>query len=120
MSTYAILLPVGEQRWAAASTEEKKAGYAAHAEFTRLLAERGHRLTGGAELTPSRQTKVVRGSLDDVTVTDGPFAEAAEHLTGFYLVQTDDPDDLLKVCGRLARQETVVEVRRCVDPSERP
>jgi hypothetical protein len=120
MSRYAILLPTGEDRWAQATVEEKKAGYAAHAEFTRLLAERGHKMTGGAELTPSKQAKVVRGSLDDVSITDGPFAETAEHLTGFYLVETDDLDDLLQVCGQLARQEIVVEVRRCVDPSERP
>jgi hypothetical protein len=120
MSTYAILLPVGEKRWASASTDEKKAGYAAHREFTRLLAERGHRVASGAELTPSAQTKVVRGALDDVTITDGPYAETAEHLTGFYLVETDDPDDLLRVCGRLAEHEQVLEVRGCVDASERP
>jgi hypothetical protein len=120
MSTYAIMLPVGEDRWASASPDEKRAGYAAHREFTRLLAERGHKVTGGAELTPSAQTKVVRGALDDVSVTDGPFAETAEHVTGFYLVETDDPDDLLRVCGRLAELEQVLEVRRCVDPSERP
>lgn len=120
MSTYAILLPTGEQRWAQADPEQKQVGYAAHADFTQLLAERGHRITGGAELTHSRQTKVVRGSLDEVSVTDGPFAEAAEHITGFYLVETDDPDDLLQVCGRLSELEGPLEVRRCVDPSERP
>jgi hypothetical protein len=120
MSRFAILLPVGEDRWAAATTEEKRAGSAAHGDFTRLLAERGHRVTSGAELTPSAQTKVVRGALDDVTITDGPYAETAEHLTGLYLVETDDPDDLLRVCGRLAEHEHVLEVRRCADASERP
>lgn len=120
MARYVILLPTGEKRWADATAEQKKAGYAVHAEFTRLLAERGHRVTGGAELTPSARTKVVRGSLDDVSVTDGPFAEAAEHLTGFYLVETDDLDDLLRVCGRLSELEGPLEVRRTVDMSERP
>ena len=120
MSTFLVLLPVGEDRWAAASTDEKKAGYAAHREFTQLLAERGHRMVSGAELTASAQAKVVRGALDDVTVTDGPYAETAEHVTGFYLIETDDPDDLLQVCGRLAEHEQVLEVRRCVDAGERP
>ncbi|HET8600967.1 MAG TPA: YciI family protein [Segeticoccus sp.] len=120
MTRYAILIPTGEDRWAGASVEEKKQGYADHGEFARLLAERGHTMVGGAELTPSKETKVVRGSLDDVSVTEGPFAEAAEHLTGFYLVETNDPEDLLQVCGRLAQREQVLEVRRCVDPSERP
>jgi hypothetical protein len=120
MSTYAILLPVGEERWAAADDDAKRAGYATHREFTQLLAERGHKVVGGAELTPSGQTTVVRGSLDDVVVTQGPYAETSEHLTGFYLVESDDLPDLLKVCGRLAELEEVLEVRRCVDPADRP
>lgn len=120
MSTYAILIPTGEQRWAAAGTEEKQQGYAVHGDFARLLAERGHKIVGGAELAPSAQAKVVRGSLDEVSVTDGPFAETTEHLTGLYLVETDNPEDLLQVCGRLAELEQVLEVRRCVDAGERP
>ncbi|HET7305292.1 MAG TPA: YciI family protein [Segeticoccus sp.] len=120
MSTYAILIPSGEERWASAGPEDKKNGYAVHGDFTRLLAERGHKIVGGAELTPSAQTRLVRGSLDDVTVTDGPFAEAAEQITGFYLVETDDPEDLLQVCGRLSELEGPLEVRRTVDMGERP
>ena len=44
-------------------------------------------------------------------MTDGPYAEAAEQLTGFYLVETDDPDDLLEVCKVLAEGESLIEVR---------
>ena len=40
-------------------------------------------------------------------MTDGPYAEAVEQLTGFYLVETDDPDDLLEVLqGALAQGES--------------
>ena len=120
MSTFLDLLPVGEDRWAAASTDEKKAGYAAHGEFTPVADRARAPMVSGAELTPSAQAKVVRGALNNVTITDGPYApETAEHVTGFYLIETDDPDDLLQVCGRLAEHEQVLEVRRCVD-SERP
>ena len=116
MSTeYALLLPGKEDGWANATPEERAAVYAQHTEFMRLLGERGHRMTGGAELTHSREAKVVRGSLDAVTVTDGPYAEAAEQLTGFYMVETDDLDDLLKLCGLLSGGEAI-EVRATVPP----
>ena len=47
------------------------------------------------------------------TVTDGPYAETVEQLTGFYLVETDDLDDLLEVCRVLAEGESAIEVRAC-------
>ena len=59
----------------------------------------------------------MRGDLDAVTVTDGPYAETVEQLTGFYVVDTDDLDDLLQVAGVLAGAGGVVEVRGTVDHS---
>lgn len=116
---YAVLLPGDEDAWAKATPEERMAVYRQHEEFMRLLDERGHRVTGGAELTHSREAKVVRGSLDTVTVTDGPYAETAEQLGGFYLIETDDLDDLLQVCGLLAGDEAI-EVRATVPPPADP
>ena len=51
-----------------------------------------------------------------VTITDGPYAETAEQLTGFYTVESDDLDDLLEVVGFLAGAEGALEVRACVRP----
>jgi hypothetical protein len=51
-------------------------------------------------------------------VTEGPYAETVEQLTGFYLVQTDDRDDLIEVCKILSPLEGGIEVRECVDHSE--
>lgn len=113
MTEYAVLLPGDEQGWADATKEERDRVYARHGEFMRLLGERGHKVTGGAELAHSSTARTVRGDLDAVTVTDGPYAEGAEQLTGFYLVESDDLDDLLKVCGLLAGSDRV-EVRACV------
>jgi hypothetical protein len=115
-TTYAVLLPGDEKVWADASAEERARVYGLHNEFTRLLGERGHKLVGGAELADSSQAKVLRGTLDQVSVTDGPYAETVEQLTGFYLVETDDLDDLLNLCGLLSEGEPI-EVRACVDPS---
>lgn len=117
MTEYVVLLPGDESRWAEADMETRKRVYARHEEFARLLTERGHRVTGGAELEHSSRAKVVRGERGAVTVTDGPYAESVEQLTGFYLVQSDDLDDLLDLCGVLAGAEGV-EVRAAVASSD--
>ena len=111
MAKYVVLIPADEAAWEATAQEERDRVYTAHAEFAKLLAERGHTFVEGAELVPSERAKIVTGSLDQVTVTDGPYAEAAEQLSGFYVIDTDDLDDLLKCVGRLCSYEGRVEVR---------
>lgn len=111
MAEYAILLTGDEHAWEQRSAGEREAVYAVHQEFTRLLEERGHVLTGGAELAHSRRSRVLRRSTDGVTVTAGPYAESAEQLGGLYLVRTDDLDDLLQVASLLADGDGPVEVR---------
>jgi hypothetical protein len=102
MTEYLVLLPSPEARYATATDQEKQDLHTAHTEFVQLLAERGHKMTGGAQLTPSSQARVVRGSgLDQVALTDGPYAESAEQVAGYYLVESDDVEDLARVCGRL-------------------
>jgi hypothetical protein len=117
MTQYVVLLPADESTWESASEEQRAAMYATHGEFARLLAERGHTVTGGTELTPSRDALVVRQNGSGISVTDGPYAETVEQLTGFYIVESDDLDDLLEVCGVLAGAEGAVEVRVAVDHS---
>ena len=116
MSEYIVLLPDNEESWAMADESRKQAVYAQHAAFAQALAERGHKMTGGAELSRASQGHVVRSTGPEVTITQGPYAESVEQLSGFYLVETDDLDDLLQVCGMLAG-ETGLEVRPCVDHS---
>jgi hypothetical protein len=85
-----------------ATEQEKQDLHQAHTDFVELLAQRGHKMVGGAQLTPSSNARVARGSaLDEVTLTDGPYAESAEQVAGYYLVESDDVDDLAQVCGRL-------------------
>jgi len=117
MTEYVVLLPGDEAAWEATSAEGKAATYARHGEFAEALAARGHKVTGGAELTHSAQAKQVRLVDGAVEVTDGPYAETVEQLTGFYVVESDDLDDLLEVCGILADAEGAIEVRACVDHS---
>jgi hypothetical protein len=114
MTQYVVLLPGDEDAWADATEEQRQATYAQHAEFARLLEERGHRVTGGAELTHSREARVLRTDADGTqTLTDGPYSEAVEQLTGFYVIDTTDLDDLVDVCRVLGRGEGVIEIRAC-------
>ncbi len=56
---------------------------------------------------------------DDYTVTDGPFAEAKEHLAGFYLVDCDDEARALEIAARVPDAVWgLVEVRPVLDTSE--
>lgn len=114
MTTYVVLLPGDESAWENATEEERSAVYARHGEFSRALEERGHTITGGAELTHSRTARTVRRTASGITVTDGPYAETVEQLSGYYVVDSDDLDDLLEVCGILADGDGAVEVRAAV------
>ncbi|HYG92309.1 MAG TPA: YciI family protein [Nocardioides sp.] len=125
MTTYVVLLPGDEAAWEQAPAEQRAAVYERHTEFARVLAERGHTVTGGAELAHSRTARTLRAGRDGLVVTDGPYAEAVEQLTGFYLVESDDADDLLDVCRILAGSDSIlgdakgaIEVRAVVGGEE--
>jgi hypothetical protein len=116
---YAVLIYGDESAWLNADEATQKEMYAAHDEFARQCAERGHKITGGLELRSTASAKTVRGTAESVSVTDGPFAETAEQLGGFYLVATDDLDDLVKAVGLISFGEPV-EIRPAVASDERP
>lgn len=111
MTEYLLLIPSDEAAWERATDEEKQRMYDKHREFGELLAERGHKFLNGAELKPASTAWVVSGAMDDVTVTAGPYAEAVEQLSGFYLIESDDLDDLLGCIGKLAEAEGRLELR---------
>ena len=63
-------------------------------------------------LFPPSTATVVRVRDGDVLTTDGPFAEAKEHLGGFTIVRAPDLDAALDWAGKMARATTLpVEVR---------
>ncbi len=113
MTKYVVLLPGDETQWESATPEYRAGVYERHAEFAKALAERGHTVVGGAELANSKEAKQVRKDPSGAAViTDGPYAETVEQLTGFYLIESDDLDDLLETCGILAGVESAIEVRQ--------
>jgi hypothetical protein len=119
MTEYVVLIVGDADRWwTSMSMQERKDGYAEYNRFGEELAKRGHKIVGGAELHQSSEAKTIHPGGD--RITDGPFAETAEHVGGFYQVETDDLDDLLECCKIIAALGDAVEVRRTVDAAERP
>jgi hypothetical protein len=119
MTEYIVLIVGDADRWwTSMSLKERQDGYAEYERFDQQLAERGHKVTGGAELKASTEARTVRpGGLE---ITDGPYTESVEQVGGFYQVETDDLDDLLECCKIIAGLGDAVQVVPTVSPEERP
>jgi hypothetical protein len=65
---------------------------AAYAAFSELAESA---IRGGAALELSSTTSTIRHDGGKVTVTDGPFAETAEALGGYYVLEADDLDQVI-------------------------
>ncbi|WP_199423103.1 YciI family protein [Actinotalea solisilvae] len=116
---YVLLLHGDEAGWRDADEAAIAEAYREHGEFSRLCAERGHEIVGGAELRLSETSLVVRRSGDAVQVTEGPFTETVEQLGGFYQVRTADVRDLAELAAMLVGTGAV-EIRPVVPSSEQP
>jgi hypothetical protein len=75
------------------------------------LTESGE-LVGGEALADPAQTKTIR-MVDGVpAVTDGPFAEAKEHLGGYLMVECETPERAAEIARRWPSSRfTPLEVR---------
>lgn len=121
MTEYMLIIPDDYDAWESMTPQQRAAIYAKHSDFAARLQAGGHVVTGGAELTLPRTARTVRtDSGGEITVTDGPFAEAVEQLSGFYLVQSEDRADLEQACAIIAEHFPVEirEIGRAVDDDE--
>ncbi|WP_340537131.1 YciI family protein [Nocardioides sp. GXZ039] len=110
-TTYAVTLIGDESIWEGLAPEEQAGVFARHEKFAAALAERGHRIVAGAELTHSRATRQIRRIDGEVTVSEGPFVETVEQIGGLYLIESDDLDDLVSLCAIITDEYGAVEVR---------
>ncbi len=119
MSRHLVLLPAPEAEWAQLPPEEHEKGMRSHEQFNHDLAAGGHRVIVAGPLTPSAQAVSMRpdGS-GGVLVTDGPFTESVEQVVGFYLVESDDRDDLVRICAEFAARGELIEFRDMVADGE--
>jgi hypothetical protein len=114
---YMLLIYSNAESWASLSAEQREGLSRAHESLTRELGEQGL-LVSSAGLADPITTRTVQVRNDTTTTTDGPYAEAKEHLAGFYLVECDDIHQAIGYAARMPDAEYVaVEVRPVMDTS---
>jgi hypothetical protein len=114
---YVLLIYSNPESWASLSAEQREGLSRAHEDLTRELNEQGL-LVSAAGLADPITSRTVSVRDDTTTTTDGPYAEAKEHLAGFYLVECDDIDQAIGYAARMPDAKYVaVEVRPVMDTS---
>lgn len=113
MPQYAALIYTKDVDWSSSEHAEQTADYAKFGEV------HGAVLRGGAALyqTSTATTVRVTGARGgDVVLSDGPYAETKEALTGFYLIEAADLDEAVRVAADIpAAWDGAVEVRPVID-----
>lgn len=104
-------------RWQDADPDHRARVVADFMAFDAAVAARGAVL-GGEALGPTSEARTVRAGADAASrvVTDGPYAETAEQLGGYYLIEVESLDVAVELV-RLLPREYDVEVREVVDVS---
>lgn len=92
---YVLLIYANEAAEAAMTPEEQQAIFQAHLAYSKELREKGVGIGGEALLATSAATSV-RQRDGKTATTHGPFAETAEQLGGFYLIQCANLDEALE------------------------
>lgn len=98
LSTYRV---EDEVPGAPQSPEEMQAFMQRVIELEAAMDERGTFVFGGA-LHGVDAATVVSNRDGEVLMTDGPFAEAKEHIAGFYIINAADLDEALSWAGKVA------------------
>ncbi|HSK98382.1 MAG TPA: YciI family protein [Euzebyales bacterium] len=111
---YVILIhsnPASREVWEGLSRTERVEGLRAYAALNEHLGETGEMIVTEALADPSYATRVTARD-GQVITSDGPFAEAKEHLAGFYLVECDSPDRAVEIAAQVPEAGLgLVEVR---------
>jgi hypothetical protein len=109
MSLYAALLYTPDVDWSAPEHAGSMPEYAAFG------AEAAAQIRGGQALSPTSTATVVRvvgARGGEIVVSDGPYAETKEALTGFYLLECADLDEAIALAAKIpSAWQGAVEVR---------
>ena len=107
---YLLLIHGDERRWERLSEEDRAAVVAEYAAVAERLRKTG-RLVAAEQLAPTASATTVRVRDGDAVVRDGPYAQTAEPLAGYFLVDVDSLDDAAELATALPVPGGGVEVR---------
>ncbi len=110
-----LVLLADDGFWDRIGDEERKAVMQAHVTFAEVASQRATIVAGEALAAPS--AALTMRAADDPAgrdLTDGPFAESAEQLGGFYLLDAESRDVVIDLC-RLLPASYTIEIWPTVD-----
>lgn len=83
------------------------------ADFDAMLTElsQSGELVGGEALADPAGARLYRWDAGRAVVTDGPYAEAKEHLAGFFLIDVESEERAEALAARFAGPGDTVELR---------
>ena len=115
MKYFVLLAGYGEMpSWDQLSPEEQEASLAEHVAFDEACGERpGVEIVSAEALGDGSVATTLRTRGGETTITDGPFAEAAEHIGGYYLIDAPDLDTVIELCKILPAYD--IDIRPVVD-----
>jgi hypothetical protein len=117
---YMILIQSNPQfleRWQALPKERRERFGGDHLALAAELAESGELVLSEGLADPALAKRITVAG-DQTIISDGPFAEAKEHLAGFLLVDCDSEDRALAIAARVPDAVWgLVEVRPVLDLS---
>ena len=115
MKYFVLLAGYGEMpAWDELSPEEQEAGMAKHVEFDEACAARaGVEILSAEALSDGSMATTLRTRGGEMTVTDGPFAEAAEQIGGYYVLEAPDLDTVIELCRVLPAYD--IDIRPTLD-----
>jgi hypothetical protein len=92
---YLLMIYDNEKRWERGYDKAELAQYGEFGQEFRAA------IQGGNALKPTSTATTVRVRDGKRLVTDGPFAETAEQLGGYYLVEAQNLDDALNIAAKI-------------------
>jgi hypothetical protein len=114
---YMVLIAGSEESWASLGEDERAALYGRIGAWWDEHARAGE-IVDGHELQPSETATTVRRAADgNVTVTDGPFIEAKEHVGGYAIIDVPDLDAAIRLVSGWPAPD-VLEIRPLVESRE--
>ena len=100
--------------WDELTPEEQEAGMAKPVEFDEACAARpGVDILSSEALGDGSMATTMRTRGGEMTVTDGPFAEAAEQIGGYYVLDAPDLDTVIELCRILPAYD--IDIRPVLD-----
>ena len=115
MKYFVLLAAMGERPpWEEMTAEDQEADMGRFVAFDEACAARdGVEILSGEALGDGSMATTLRTRAGETTITDGPFAEAAEQIGGYYLLDAPDLDTVTGLCRILPPYD--IDIRPVLD-----